>query len=189
MRKIVTRGVAVIVAVSALFGGFITNIAPPQHSVSTGFASIIALILFLLIVFTRGGQKLTNNVRGSWLRASVLSGAAAVVLLLIYLPTKDALTDKMPSGQDFVGGFWVSAEAAEAAHKNQVTALRDILALFGGLPALLEVWPPWSHYPAVVLLYILYLLSVCAVLGAIFALTEGIGDNVGGAKTRRKGEP
>jgi len=30
---------------------------------------------------------------------------------------------------------------------------------------------------------------VCAVLGAIFALTEGIGDNVGGAKTRRKGEP
>jgi hypothetical protein len=181
MRKIVTRGVEVVLAIFALFGGFITNISPPQHSVSTGLASVIALILFLLIVFTRGGQELTDNVRKKWLRIAVLCGVAAFVLLLIYLPMKDALAFTMPSsGQELIGGFWLSPEAMQAAQKQQTTDPADILGLFGGIPSLLEVWPPPSHWSAVVSLYFLYVLSVCAVLGAIFALTEGIGDQVSG---------
>ncbi|MCW1410733.1 MULTISPECIES: hypothetical protein [Rhizobium] len=167
-------------AIFALFGGFITNISPPEHSVSTGFASIIALILFLLIVFTRAGQKLTDGVRRRWLQVAVSCGVAAFVLLLIYLPMKDALAFTMPSsGQEFIGGFWLSADAIAAAQKQQVTDPADILGLFGP-SSLLQVWPPASHWLAVVSLYFLYVLSVCAVLGAIFALSEGIGDTTAG---------
>ncbi|MER9349992.1 hypothetical protein [Mesorhizobium sp. M0227] len=181
MHPIVVRGAQVVVAAFGLFGGFIANISPPDHIASTGLASILTLIAFLLIVATARGQDLTAEVQRDWIRISARFFAGALILFLIYFFAKGALVFAMPSGQEVVGGLWFSARALEVMHSQQVSDPAEVLGIFGGVTALHDVWPFWSHSLAQLLLYALYVASVLSTLSALFCVSEGIFGDAGGS--------
>lgn len=174
MHPIILRGTQVVIAAFALFGGFIGDVSPPDHMASTGMASLLALVLFVWIVGTTGGQSVVAAWRQVWLAVAGGCFVAALILFVIYFPTKATFVWQMPSGQDGVGGLWYSAEALKAIADEGVSSPSDVLALFGGPAALYQVWPVLSHWLAAALLYLLYALCVLTSLGALFAISEGI---------------
>jgi hypothetical protein len=184
-KSLLTKGIEVIGALFAAFGGFLVGVAPPQAAdarFAVGISSFLALIiLFLIAALTK------KKYRRVWIIAAACLFVVAAAGAYYYKTTYDALTFEYPPGStraDHIAGTELTQSASEYKQQHEGISNAQLLAKFGGLENKGEVWPETSVNSARTKLIASYVLVVLAIAGSIFALTEGA---LGSASVTRAG--
>jgi amino acid transporter len=163
----------------AMFGGFLTFIAPPEESNSrfaVGLASFLALVALLLIsALVR--KPLTKKSRRRWVAAAAVFFVLALGASLTYWWNLDRLTFPYPPESkraEYVAGTRLSPDAQKYRDDNPDKTISNLVADFGGLENRELVWPPDALRMAKLLLLVNYIALVLTMAGAIFCLTESV---------------
>jgi hypothetical protein len=177
--SILEWGVKIVTSLFALFGGFLTFIAPPEESNSrfaVGLASFLALLVLLLIsALVR--KPLTERSRRRWVTAAIIFFALALGTSLAYWWNLDRLTFAYPpesTRAEYVAGTRLAPDAQKYMNENPGKTVSNIVADFGGLENRELVWPPDALRTAKLLLLVNYIALVLSMAAAIFCLTESV---------------
>lgn len=168
-----------VTALFAMFGGFLTFVAPPEEANSrfaVGLSSALALVVLLLIsALVR--RPLRRRSRRRWLGVAVGLSVLAVAAALSYWWNLDRLTFPFPpesTRAEYVAGTELTPEARQYLAENPSKPVSAVVADFGGMENRELVWPPHALRRAKMLLIVNYIALVLSLAGAIFCLTEGL---------------
>src|SRR5437667_4364336 len=91
MRKKIATAVGIVAALFASFGGFLTNVSPPEvpglgvdPRFAVGLASMAALIVLLIVQAVAAKFAPKGNVAIVWLLLGAFSGLSFVIVALNY---------------------------------------------------------------------------------------------------------
>src|ERR1043166_8190171 len=135
--SILEWGVKIVTGLFALFGGFLTFIAPPEESNSrfaVGLASFLALVA-LLLISALVKRPLTKRSRRRWIAAAVVFLALALGASLAYRWNLDRLTFPYPperSRAEYVAGTRLTTDAQKHLEENPGETISSVLADYGG---------------------------------------------------------
>ena len=178
-QTILKRAIELITFLFAMFGGFLTNVAPPEEVNSrfaVGISSFLSLIV-LLIISALVTRPLTRKLKRRWLIAASALFMLALGSALAYVWNINRLTFPYPPESiraEYVGGTRLTPEAEEYRRANPTKTISNVVADFGGMESRELVWPPDSIRSAKLILLINYMLLVLGLSGSIFCLTEGL---------------
>ena len=178
-QKLLKRGIEAVTFIFAMFGGFLTNIAPPEEANSrfaVGLTSFLSLIV-LLIITALVKKPLSRKSKRRWLAVATALFVLSVGSALAYLWNLDRLTFSYPpesARAEYVGGTRLTPEALQYRGEHPDVTISGVVADFGGMGNRELVWPPEAIRSAKLILIINYILLVLGLAGSIFCLTEGL---------------
>jgi hypothetical protein len=171
--------VEVVLFLFAAFGGFLTNVAPPDDAgghFAHGLASFSCLIVLLLVsAISKGRIK-----RRYWIIAASIFLISFIGTGLFYKRVFGELTFPFPPETSQNQKLYVGAgtdytdEARKALAKDPTLTASELVDGLGGVDFKARVWPQRSLYNASLKLTIYYLLMVLSLASVIFCLTEGV---------------
>jgi len=178
-QTILKRGIEAVTFLFAIFGGFLTNIAPPEEANSRfaiGISSFLALIVLMLIT-ALVKKPLKAKAKRRWLVVAVVLFAVSLGSALFYVWNLDKLTFAYPpesTKAEYVGGTTLTPDAQSYKNEHQAKTISEIVADFGGMENRELVWPPEAVRSAKLILMINYILLVLSLAGCIFCFTESL---------------
>jgi peptidoglycan/LPS O-acetylase OafA/YrhL len=176
--SVIEWGVKAVTFLFAMFGGFLTSIAPPEESNSrfaVGLASFLALVV-LLIISALVRHPLTKKARLRWMVAACALFVLALAAALAYRWNLDRLTFPYPpesTRAEYVAGTRLTPEAQKYVDEHPDKTISTVVADFG-IENRELVWPPDALREARLLLLFNYVALVLAMAGAIFSLSESV---------------
>jgi ABC-type transport system involved in multi-copper enzyme maturation permease subunit len=177
--SILEWGVKIVTFLFAMFGGFLTVIAPPEEANSrfaVGLSSFLALVVLLLISALIKKPR-TLKSRKKWLTVAVTFFAMAVITALVYWWNLNSLTFPYPPESkkaEYVAGTKLTPDAQKYKDENPGKTISSIVADYGGMENRELVWSPGAIRNASMILLINYIALVLSLAATIFCLTEGL---------------
>jgi len=171
--------VKIVTFLFAMFGGFLTFIAPPEEANSrfaVGLSSCLTLVVLLLIsALVKDPRRLKS--RKKWLAVAIAFFALAVVTALFYWWNLNSLTFPYPPESkkaEYVAGTRLTPDAQKYKDENPGKTISNIVADYGGMENRELVWSLDAIRNARMMLLINYIALVLSLATTIFCLTEGI---------------
>lgn len=184
-----------VTALFAMFGGFLTFVAPPEEANSrfaVGLSSFVA-VLVLLVVSALVKKRPTARAKRIWLIVAVSFAVLGLGSALAYWWNLNRLTFAWPpenTKAEFVGGTRLTSDAQQYKNENPEKTISTVVADYGGMEARELVWPPEAMRLARMILIVNYIGMVLFLTAAIFSLSEGLlsqaGANTGNIARGRK---
>lgn len=138
MHSLVQRASQAIIALFGLAGGFVTKIAPPPHWESTGFATIILIIVFVIVAAFKKERK--QKIQRRWIPLAVWSGAMGAFLGFCFIFARKWYVFSYPHESDhqLVRGLWMTPKAANYSAMDPALLLEE----YGGEQHFSDIWSP-----------------------------------------------
>jgi uncharacterized membrane protein YhhN len=173
-RTVLTKGLQLIGLLFTAFGGFLAGVAPPQAAdarFAVGLSSFLALIVLFVISAVAKSKRKTPwlSTAGVFLGLSIFSG-------FYYWSNLTNLTYPYPPANtvaDHIAGTEMTDRARKYQAEHPGVSKSQLVAKFGGLENVSQVWPDTSIERARTKLIASYVFLVLSVAVAIFVLTEG----------------
>jgi hypothetical protein len=178
-KELLARGIEVVTFLFAMFGGFLTAIAPPEETdakFAVGISSFFALVvlLFIAVFVKKSRQKKYQKI---WLGVAAFAFLLSMPSAFFYKSYLNQLT--FPYPPDKIKAEWVrGTELTPLAREYQASlpgiTPAELVANFGGMGNRELVWTPNSINRAKLILLVNYTLLVMSLALTIFCLTEGL---------------
>jgi hypothetical protein len=191
-KPILAWAIETVTFIFAMFGGFLTAIAPPGEAdarFAVGISSFLMLIVLLFIsAFTQG--RLKKKHRKIWLAVAVIGFIVGAASAFSYKWNLDRLTFGYPPESPettYVAGTELTEEASNYLARHSGLPTSQLVAKFEGPENREVVWTAASIRKSKMILTINYVSLVLSLAATIFCLTEGL--IVKPANQRSKGTP
>jgi hypothetical protein len=178
-KELLARGIEVITFLFAMFGGFLTTIAPPEETeakFAVGLSSFSALIVLLFIaVFVKKWQQ--KKYQKIWLGVATFAFILAITSAFFYRSYLNQLTFPYPpenTKAEWVRGTELTPLAKEYQASLPAITPAELVANFGGMGNRELVWTQDSINRAKLILLVNYTLLVTSLALTVFCLTEGL---------------
>jgi hypothetical protein len=177
-KAILVKAVEVVVFIFAVFGGFLSGIAPPEEAnakFSVGVSSFFALVILLLIAAISSNTPV-RKYKKWWLTAASAAFLFALAAAFSYKSNLERFTFPYPPESlkaEYIAGTEMTAEAKDYQEKSGRTT-SGVVAAFGGLSNREKVWSSSSIQKAQRILIVNYVALVLSFSISIFCLTEGV---------------
>lgn len=190
-KPILAWAIETVAFILAMFGGFLTAIAPPGEADSryaVGISSFLMLILLLLVSVLAQG-RLTKKHKKVWLAVAVGAFIITLASAFTYKWNLSRLTFGFPPENPermYVAGTEFTEDAANylATHSGLTTS--QLVAKFEGPDNTEMVWTAGSIRKSSMILIGNYAWLVLSVATTIFCLTEGL---IGRSSRKRSAGP
>jgi hypothetical protein len=172
--NVLGAAIKVVAFLMAAFGGFLTNIAPPEETgikLVLGLASLACLIFFLFI-----SAVAKDLGKRWWLIIAAVTAVVFIVGAVAYQQEVNGYTFTWEAtGVRYVdGGEHYTADAqTHAGNVGPQEFVQHYGGMAEGVDSRYKVWTSDSIAHARLTLTLLYLLTVLSAAIAVFALTEG----------------
>jgi hypothetical protein len=173
-RSLLTKGIEIVGVLFAAFGGFLAGVAPPQAA-DAGFAVGLSSFLALILLFGIAALSKAKR-RRPWIAVAGVLFCLSIAAGIFYWSNLTNLTYEYPPGSktaDHIAGTDFTERARNYRDIHQGTSKSQIVAKFGGLANVNQVWSEESINGARTRLIASYAILVVAIAGALFSLTEG----------------
>ena len=178
-NSVLEWGVKIVTSLFAMFGGFLTFIAPPEEANSrfaVGLSSSLALVI-LLLISALVKKPHTLKTRRKWLVTTVVFACLIPVTGLVYWWNLNSLTFPYPpesTKADYVAGTKLSSQAQKYLDENPGKTISAVVADYGGLENRELVWSAEAIRNAKMRLLVTYIAFVLSLATTIFCLTESL---------------
>jgi hypothetical protein len=174
-REMLGKAVEVVTFLFAMFGGFLSGIAPPERvgTFAVGFGSFLALILFLFVAVIAKG-RFSRQRRKIWLAVAGSLAAMALSSGVLYQQKRSDWTFAYPpeNGAEELLGGTVYQPRALADKEQRGWSVSQLVAEYGGPSNRHLIWTEESLGRARTFLTLLFLTLVLSLAGTIFCLVE-----------------
>jgi hypothetical protein len=179
------RAIEVVLFLFASFGGFLTNIAPPQSLIGGGtpvrsvqIASFLTLMVLLLVsALVKISRKRRYRL---WIGTASIFFVSFVFFIVVYSRQFNENTfyyfdgTRVVFGKVQMEGVAEKIDSFRKTHPGEELTKADLLAKFGGIHRITSVWTEASIRAEENKLETLYLISVLSLAISMFSLTEGV---------------
>ncbi len=178
-NPVLARAIQLVGVLFAAFGGFLTNLAPPDElkpAFAVGVASFLTLGV-LLLISALAKHAPVEKYKFLWLGSGILTLALFGGLALAYQRNLLLRTFPFPrttSETSYVAGTDLTADGRRYVQENPSSSATDLVLNFGGLDQRARVWTEASIAQSRRTLTILYVALVVCLAAAIFSFAEGI---------------
>ncbi|MDQ1589757.1 MAG: hypothetical protein QOG71_384 [Pyrinomonadaceae bacterium] len=178
-NKYLSRGVQLVTALLAAFGGFLLNIAPPDETgvkFAVGISSFLMLLVFLFIAALTQ-NSLAPSRKKYWLGVAGLCALIFIATAFLYRSNFEKLTFLYPPDDSaqvrYVNGTERTPNAEEQMRQRPTLSRAQLLDKFGEANRH-ETWTQDSIDRARTTLVVNYVVMVLSLALTFFCLTEGI---------------
>lgn len=174
-----TKGLEFVAAVSAAFGGFLFNIAPPDETgvkFAVGISSFLMLLVFLFITALTQRQPKPEN-RKYWYITAAVAAVLFIASAFTYRYNFERLTFLFPPDDEdqirYVNGTELTQQGEAERNKAPNSNRAELLDKFGEHRRQ-AVWTQTSIDKAHTMLVVNYVVVVLTITLSLLCLIEGL---------------